>query len=399
MKRGLIPRKIKVLEEFLDEHLPQTTVPPILASAFVLPQPSNTLLAYGFGFVALIALVRELKHHNKPVRVLGVTRTEDGKLRVDVENRSLKTFHAKPSIRVAHFPSKDDVSQLNDIPMLAASSKNPGMVHDLIGEADETSVLMPGEVKHIVIEQNDLPDEELERVSVSIEYGMVEGELSEHTSMDVSIREPGNHPFLRHVGKARAFLLKDDHANILGEVCMLSGLIEAIEDAPAEAVEFHMRDGNDFAGWVGEVVGDEKLAQVLSDVKYEDPEETRRMLLTCLRHRVMDLEEEDFSGKHPNLNKVGDAYAFKLKADHNTILEEARFLEELRDAVRAAPSEAIVYHMQGSGGNDFADWSQNVLGDEELAISLRSVELISPAKTQEVIAQVIDSRIKELEGG
>ncbi|MFH1788823.1 MAG: DUF5752 family protein [Candidatus Altiarchaeota archaeon] len=396
MKRGLVPTKIKVLEEFLDGHSLQTRLPKTLYGALVLPQPSTEVLAYGLGFIALIALVRELKNHNKPVRVLGVTRTDDGRLRVDVENRSKKTFYAKPSIRVAHFPSKDEVSQLNEIPMLAASSNNPGKVYDLVGEAADASVLMPGEVKQIMIDEGCPGGDELSRVCVSLEYGAGGEELSERLSMDVAVRTPKDHPYLRQVGKARAFLLKDDHAHILGEACMLEGLVAALDGAPVDAIRFHMRDGNDFAGWVRDVVGDEKLAGILSEIALKDPEETRRLLLTAMRHRVMELEDEDFSGRHPNLNQVGDAYAFKLKADHTTLLEEARFLKELRDAIRAAPPEAIVYHLY-DGGNDFADWSQNVLGDEQLAGSLRSIELISPAKTREVLAQVIESRIKELE--
>jgi hypothetical protein len=178
---------------------------------------------------------------------------------------------------------------------------------------------------------------------------------------------------------------------------MLDGLLTAVESAPQESVVFHMRDGNDFAKWVHDVVGDEKLAETLSEIKLDDPEQTQAKIVQTLRGRIMDVEKEEYSGRHPNLKYVGKAYTFKLKEDHDTILGEAGFLEELRDAILISPTDVVTYHMQ-DGRNDFADWARKVLGDQELANSLGAVELISPKKTQEVLAQVIDSRIKELGG-
>ena len=350
----------------------------------------------GFIILATVVLFREMRHHNRPLRVVGATKTDEGHIRVDIENRGKTPFFVKPSVRVKHTPSKQMQKDLGEIPMLPATNSDTRKVYDLLGEASSPYMINASETGQIIIDCEKL-EEGVDRqgMVVALEYGLSQDELAKHMSYDVSLTEPVEHPYLRHVGEGRAFLLKSDHHKILGESCMLEGLLEALESASSESIEFHLREGNDFASWVGKVVGDKKLAEKLGEVTLTEPEKTRSELAELVRGRIMDLERLEFRGSHPNLGHVGDSYAFKLCLDKDHIIGEASFLHELSDSIRNSPAESVVYHL-GDGGNDFAEWALDVLGDEKLADDLRSVELISPLKTRQHLADVIDARIKEL---
>ncbi len=396
LKKTYIPEKVKALGGLFTGELPEhasSASLPIAAGFFT--EPSGKFFMNGLAVLAVIMLVRELRHQNKPVRVAGVTKTSDGRLRVDLENRGSKPLMVKPSVRKVHIPTKEERESLNGIPMLAASSATQRVAYDLLGESASAVSIGPGESRQIFIDCAQAADASVP-VSVSVAYGKAEGELTGHMSVDVRVREPNEHPYLRNVGTSRAFILKKDHGEIVGEAFMLEGLLKAVESAPEESISFHLREGNDFALWVRDVVGDGKLALVLAEVKADDPESARTRIAEAIRGRMMDVEGEDFSGKHPNLNPVGEAYTFKLKADHDEVVGEAAFLEELRDGILASPTDVVIYHMRE--GNDFADWARDVLGDQTLSDALRSVELISPKKTQELLAKIIDMRIKELGG-
>lgn len=97
---------------------------------------------------------------------------------------------------------------------------------------------------------------------------------------------------------------------------------------------------------------------------------------------------------HPHLRPVNPKHSFKLKKNDNEILAECYLLEELRDALKEAPKEAVLHHLDGR--NDFATWVRNIIGDKELAGDL---ELIRPSREIDVQAKlihVLDSRIKNL---
>jgi hypothetical protein len=393
VKNKYLPHR-GLLNDVLTERSPSIYLPSALGFFF---NQAGELFLEGLAIIALAAIIRELRHQNKPLKVLGVTRVDGGKIRVDLENRSLREYYIKPCVRVAYFPTKEDKKELKEIPMLAASSKTQRKTYELLGEADKAVAVEPGQTTQVLIDCSHAKVElKKDTISVSVEYGEREDKLTKHMSKDVKVKKSKEHPYLRHVGKSRAFILKTDHHEVLCEAFMIEGLLSALENAPPQSIEFHMKNGNDFAKWVKEVVGDKKLAQVLYDIRFDNPESTRKRLVESLIGRIIDLEDEKFSGRHPNLEYVGEAYSFKLKLDHENIIDEAAFLEELRDLIRKSSSDAVVYHMQ-AGKNDFADWAHDVLGDEQLAEALRSVELISPVRTKDVLARVIDYRIKELE--
>lgn len=399
MKGGLIPDKIRVLGERINGCFKEKSLNSgYPAAAFFFADPTGKMFVDGLIVVTVISLIRELKHHNKPVKVLGVKSLGDGKIRVDLENRSLKPFYVKPSLRLVRFPTKKEKTEASEIPMLAASSSPQDKVYDLIGESESSTRINPSEITQVTLDCSPHQCQGLNAVSVSVEYGDCQDNLGHYMERDFTVQSPKEHPYLRHVGEKRGFILKKDHHEILDEVYMLEGLLKAVKDAPDESIKFHMTGGNDFASWVRDVIGDFKLWETLSEIKLSKPEETRQRLADAMQRRMLDLEKQEFFGKHPNLNYVGQAYAFKLKTNHDNIIGEAGFLHELRDALRSSPTDVVLYHMK-DGRNDFADWAREVLGDETLEEALRAVELISPYKTQELLAKVIDYRINELEQG
>lgn|GEM_PF-1183176 len=396
--KGIRPFKVqnlkKTLRNTLGDNSPYFFAPTAIGFT---ETPQGKVFAAGFLILAAAALIRELKHQNKPIKVPSTIRTEDGKIKVYLENRGKTPLYTKPFIRASHTPSIEEKQRLGEMPMLSASGSNPQKTFELVGES-EGSMLNLGETREYLIEcSQNLEELDKQGFSVSVEYGSSETELNHHMTRDVSLKDYSKHPYLRNVGEKRAFILKKEHGEIIGEAFMLEGLLEAVESAPDESIAFHLASGNDFSGWVLQVVGDKKLAQRLDEVDARDISGARKHLSSSLRERIMDLEVGGFTGSHPNLSNVGEAYKFQLKQDHDEIIGEASYLAELRDIVGDSPTDAIIYHLRDDG-NDFADWVQDVLGDRELADTLRKIELISPAQTKESILKTLDYRIKDLEG-
>ena len=98
------------------------------------------------------------------------------------------------------------------------------------------------------------------------------------------------HPYLRNVGEQNKFQLKADHDNIIGEVLLLEELSEALANAPEQVIPFHMKQGNDFAHWVDNAVGDAQLAQRIRAISYTTPAETKDKIVSALRERVDGLK-------------------------------------------------------------------------------------------------------------
>jgi hypothetical protein len=97
---------------------------------------------------------------------------------------------------------------------------------------------------------------------------------------------------------------------------------------------------------------------------------------------------------HPYLRRVGSGQSFKLKRNHDEVVSDCLFLEELRDAIGKAPLESILFHLDGR--NDFAAWVNEVVGDLELG---RDLEYIKPSNTVDLrsgLLHVLNSRIKDL---
>ena len=97
---------------------------------------------------------------------------------------------------------------------------------------------------------------------------------------------------------------------------------------------------------------------------------------------------------HPYLRSVKDEHVFQLKTTHNSTIAEIRVIEGLRDCLRGAPDEAIVFHMTGK--NDFASWVKDCVGDWWLGSRIEKVELSEPAATRAQLVRTLDDRIARL---
>jgi hypothetical protein len=97
---------------------------------------------------------------------------------------------------------------------------------------------------------------------------------------------------------------------------------------------------------------------------------------------------------HPYLRRVDNEKSFRLKRNHDEVLAECFFLEELKDAIEKAPEDAILFHLDDR--NDFAIWARESLGDLKLTEDLQYVR---PSRTKDVrseLINVLDSRIRLL---
>jgi hypothetical protein len=87
--------------------------------------------------------------------------------------------------------------------------------------------------------------------------------------------------------------------------------------------------------------------------------------------------------------------SFKLKCDHHSVVAEVFDLAGLRDAIREAPGEAILFHL--SGKNDYASWIGNVLGSKTLQEALMQVDSgKGPEKARQELLDTLDLGIKVL---
>lgn len=100
--------------------------------------------------------------------------------------------------------------------------------------------------------------------------------------------ESGKHPYLRKVGEGESFKLKEDHDKVIAEIRLLEELAEAINSVPDSSIAFHIREGNDFARWIRNCVGDSLLADALEEVR-GNPGEVRGLLAETIGSRISQL--------------------------------------------------------------------------------------------------------------
>jgi len=97
------------------------------------------------------------------------------------------------------------------------------------------------------------------------------------------------HPYLRRVSSERAFRLKRNHDEVLSECHLLEELKGAIENAPEEAILFHLDGRNDFATWVREEIGDLELGADLERIRPSKTIDVRSELVHVLDSRIKAL--------------------------------------------------------------------------------------------------------------
>lgn len=71
---------------------------------------------------------------------------------------------------------------------------------------------------------------------------------------------------MRSVESHESFKLKKDHQSVVAEIFDLPGLRDAIQDAPDEAILFHLDGRNDYAAWIGAVLGSKALQEAVGQV-------------------------------------------------------------------------------------------------------------------------------------
>jgi hypothetical protein len=95
------------------------------------------------------------------------------------------------------------------------------------------------------------------------------------------------------------------------------------------------------------------------------------------------------------MRSVEGQESFKLKRDHHSIVAEIFDLQGLRDAIREAPDEAIIFHL--SGKNDYAEWIGAVLGSKTLQEEVGRIDSNSgPKKARQELLYTLDIGIKVL---
>lgn len=95
------------------------------------------------------------------------------------------------------------------------------------------------------------------------------------------------------------------------------------------------------------------------------------------------------------MRSVKDHESFKLKRDHQSVVAEIYDLAGLRDAIREAPDEAILFHL--SGKNDYAEWIGAVLGSKTLQEEISRIDSSGgPKKAREELIDTLDLGIKVL---
>ena len=97
---------------------------------------------------------------------------------------------------------------------------------------------------------------------------------------------------MRSVETHESFKLKRDHHSVIAEVRDLQGLKAAIREAPDEAVLFHLQGRNDYAAWIGGVIGSSALQEAVSKVDHcMGAEKAREELVTTLGLGIKVLKE------------------------------------------------------------------------------------------------------------
>lgn len=96
--------------------------------------------------------------------------------------------------------------------------------------------------------------------------------------------------YLRKLGDEHAFKLKTTHSNVIAEITLLEDLHKAIQNAPLEAIAFHIKDGNDFANWINYVVGDWGLGSQINTITETDPRKAKTKILEVMGGRISRLK-------------------------------------------------------------------------------------------------------------
>ncbi|MFH1056162.1 MAG: DUF5752 family protein [Candidatus Altiarchaeota archaeon] len=88
------------------------------------------------------------------------------------------------------------------------------------------------------------------------------------------------------------------------------------------------------------------------------------------------------------------ADGFCIRLNSGEMVAEVFLLEDLLQAIRNSPDDAIKFHTQNS--NDMGEWVRNVVGDAEFGEKLRQVTYTTPEETRRRIVDLLDSKVESL---
>jgi hypothetical protein len=351
------------------------------------PLGAAEMISSRFYWVLLLALLLVLsvfyylKTTKSPVEVVGLAYDKTThKLELTVRNSGDEAYYIKSALRLLQ-PMEDIVKEASAegrVPMAAATaSVGNRRMFQLLCEDDSPISIEPNETRTIAYDILLPPDHIQLDSSKNVEVHISYSEETEASKVDVQSQNDA----------ADGFCIRMESGEVIAEAFLLEDLLEAIKKSPGEAIDFHMKDGNDFSAWVRNVVGDSELANQLDSLAFTNTEETRQNIVSLIDGKVESL-------KHPYLRKVDAGKKFLLKSDHDKVLSEVILLEDLAEKLANSTSNVVSFHTRE--GNDFAAWVKNAVGDIELADKLNSVKFDNPDEGRDKMVSTIRERVDSL---
>jgi hypothetical protein len=330
--------------------------------------------------LAVLAAIYYLTKSKSPVEVVGLAYDKSShRLELTVKNAGEESYCIKSALRLLQ-PAEDVINSATSegkIPMATAkASVGNRQLFQLLCEDESPVMLEPNETRtlsyDIMLPQEFVKLDATKNVEVHIAYS----EEAPETASSAQDSQASD-----------GFCIKMDSGEVVAEVFLLEDLLDALKKSPDQALSNHLKDGNDFALWIRNVIGDRSLAEQMEQVEYETPTEARTKITQLLDAKVESL-------KHPFLRKVKLENKFILKSGHDTVLSEIQHLEELAESLAKSPAEAVAFHTRE--GNDFAAWVKGAVGDTELAQTLETLKSANPAETKDKVVSAIRERVDSI---
>ncbi len=323
--------------------------------------------------LAVLSLIYMFSKQESPIEVMGLTYDKTThQMELTVRNTGSERYCIRSALRLMA-PAQEVIDQVADdgnIPMAAArASVGDRSLFQLLCEDDSPVVLEPNETRTLAYDVL-MPAEMInldssKDVEVHINFG-------EHRTPSMQPQPDG---LCIHMGSG----------DVIAEAYLLEDLLGAVRNSSDDVIAHHMADGNDFADWVRNVLGDGGLADQLDTV--EPGPEAGERLASILDSKVESL-------KHPYLRRVHPEKKFLLKAGHDDVVSEITVLDDLAEKLAKASAESVAFHLRD--GNDFAAWTHSVVGDEELAEQLNGIEYGSPEDARDRMVSAIRARVDSL---
>jgi hypothetical protein len=99
----------------------------------------------------------------------------------------------------------------------------------------------------------------------------------------------GQNPLLSDVEESHAFQLKNDESYVAAVCTSLPMLLDAVKSAQTSSVAFHLARGNDYANWIGSVIGDRELSEKLGEINPANTEDAKAQIMELLSQRIRGL--------------------------------------------------------------------------------------------------------------